>query len=94
MRLLAPDMLRRSGALILLAANLDAATATAGERGYRDALIATGRHLAAMETAAATAGLRLDDTVAFYDREVDALLFLDGLTRSVLAIVAVGPARG
>ena len=53
-------MLRRSGALIFLAADLDAATATAGERGYRDALIATGRHLAAMETAAATACLRLE----------------------------------
>ncbi len=92
--LAAPDVLRRCGALIFLAANLDAATAVTGERGYRDALLATGRHLAAMETAAATAGLRLDDTVAFYDREVDALLFLDGVTRSVLAVVAVGSARG
>ena len=90
----ASDVVRRSGALIVLAANLDGATAMAGERGYRDALIATGRHLAAMETAAAVAGLRLDAAVAFYDREVDALLFLDGLARSVLAVVAVGPARG
>ena len=87
--LASPEILRRSAALILLAADLDSATAVAGERGYRDALIATGRRLAALEAAAATASLHVE-AVGFYDREVDALFTLDGLARSVTAVVAVG----
>lgn len=87
--LASPEILARSAALILFAADLDAATAAAGERGYREALIAIGRHLAAIETAAQASALRIEP-VGFYDRAVDALLTLDGLTRSVIAVVAVG----
>jgi SagB-type dehydrogenase family enzyme len=86
--LVAPEVLSRSAALILLAADLDAATAATGERGYRAALIAVGRHLAAIEIAAASLALRIEP-VEFYDREVDALLTLDGLARGVIAVVAV-----
>jgi hypothetical protein len=91
--LASPEILHRSAALILLAADLDSATASAGERGYRDALIMTGRHLAALETIAAASALRLEP-VRVYDREVDALFYLDGLARSVLAVVAVAAGRG
>lgn len=84
----APSVLDRSNALILLVADLDAATAVAGERGYRDALIATGWRLSALDAAASAAGIGAEP-VAFYDREVDALLHLDGLARSVLAAVAL-----
>jgi hypothetical protein len=86
--LVSPEALTRSAALILLAADLDAATAAAGERGYREALIAIGRHLAAIETAAQASALHIE-TVGFHDRAVDALLTLDGLARSVIAVVAV-----
>ncbi|HET7717945.1 MAG TPA: hypothetical protein VFK86_20140 [Bauldia sp.] len=92
--LAAPGILRHAAALIFLAGNLDAATAQAGERGYRDALIAVGRHVAALETASVAAGLRIEDGVPFYDREVDALFHLDGLSRSMLHAVAVGASRG
>jgi hypothetical protein len=87
--LASPEVLSRSAALIVLAADLNAATAAASERGYRDVLIAIGRHLAALETAAAGSALHIEP-VEFYDREVDALFTLDGLTRSVIAVVAVG----
>jgi hypothetical protein len=83
-----PSVLDRTTALILLVADLDAATAAAGERGYRDALIATGRRLSALDAAASAAGIGTEP-VAFYDREVDALLHLDGLARSVLAAAAL-----
>ncbi len=86
--LVSPEILSRSAALILLAADFDAATAALGERGYRDALIAGGRHLAMIETAAAAASLNIE-TVGFHDRAVDALLALDGLSRSVIAAVAM-----
>lgn len=88
--LAAPEVLSRSAALILLAAELDAATAIAGERGYRDALIAIGRHLGMIEAAAARLSLRIEP-VGFHDREIDALFHLDGLARSIVAVVAVGP---
>jgi hypothetical protein len=84
-----PEILSRSAALILIAADLDAATAVAGERGYRDVLIDIGRRLAAIETAAQGAALYIEP-VEFYDREVDSLFTLDGLARSVIAVVAVG----
>lgn len=82
------DVLRRSAALVFLAADFGAATTVSGERGYRSVLVETGRRLAALEAAAAAAPLRLAP-VEFYDREIDALLHLDGLTRSVVAVVAV-----
>lgn len=83
-----PRLLDRSDALILLVGDLDAATAAAGERGYRNALLAAGRRLAALEAAANATAIRLEP-VAFHDRDMDALLHLDGLARSVLAAVAI-----
>jgi SagB-type dehydrogenase family enzyme len=88
--LVTPEVARRAGVLIALAVNFDAATAIGGERGYREALLDAGRHLAALSAAAETAGLGIDDAVGFYDREMDALLFLDGLARSTVAVAAVG----
>jgi hypothetical protein len=88
--LVAPEVTRRAGALIVLAADFDAATAASGERGYREALLLAGRRLAALRASAEAAGLGIDEAVGFYDRELDALLFLDGLARSAVAAVAVG----
>jgi len=87
--LAAPEVLSRSAALILLAAEFDAATAVAGERGYRDALIAIGRRLAMIDATAARLSLRIEP-VGLHDREVDALFHLDGLAQSIVAAVAVG----
>ena len=84
-----PDAFGAAAAIVFVAADLDAATARAGERGYREALIAAGRHLAAFE-AVATLPLAVR-VVPFLDREADTLLFLDGLSQSVLAVLAVEP---
>lgn len=88
--LVAPDIARRAGVVIVLAANFDAATAAAGERGYREALLLAGRQIAAVRRSAEAAGLGIDDAIGFYDREMDAALFLDGLGRSAVAAAAVG----
>jgi hypothetical protein len=82
-----PNVLCGAGAVVFLAADLAAATARAGERGYRDALIAIGRHIGAFE-AVATLPVTLR-SVPFHDCAADDLLFLDGLSRSVLAAFAV-----
>lgn len=63
---------------------LESAAAAAGERGYRDALIAAGRHALALDLAARAAGLWIQDVPDFYDRELDTLLGLDGLASSIL----------
>ncbi len=89
----APEIVDRSAALILLVADLDGATARGGERGYRDALILAGRHLAAIEGAARSASMRVEP-VSHHDREMDALLHLDGLARSVVSAVALLPDNG
>lgn len=82
-----PEALRGAGAVVFLAADLAAATAEAGEHGYRDALVAIGRHLGAFE-AVATLPLALRG-VRLHDRAADDLLFLDGLSRGVLAAFTV-----
>ena len=62
-----------------------------GERSYRVALMAAGALIHELKRASA-ADIALRE-VAYYDRELDALLGLDGLTRSVLAVLTVGPAK-
>ena len=89
-----PGLVARSEAVVLLVGALEAATRAEGERGYRDALIAAGRHAAAFDLAAATSGLRCREIVGYYDREIDDLLSLDGLSRSVLCVMAIGTAAG
>jgi len=71
---------------------LESAAAAAGERGYREALIAAGRHALALGLAARAAGLWIRDEPDFYDREIDTLLGLDGLARSILWAAALATA--
>jgi SagB-type dehydrogenase family enzyme len=78
--------------IVFLVGSLESAAALSGERGYRGALIATGRHLLALRLAAGAAGLPVREDLDTYDREVDALLSLDGIAKSVLAVVAIGSA--
>lgn len=88
-----PDAaLAGAAAIVFLAADLEAATLEAGERGYRNALIDTGRRLAALESAPPP-GVAVRP-VEFHDRAADALLYLDGLSQSVLAALAVGAVDG
>jgi hypothetical protein len=78
--------------MIFAIGELDSAAAADGERGYRDALIAAGRHSLALALAADAAGLWMREVPDFYDREVDTLLGLDGVSRSALWLAAVATA--
>jgi len=75
---------------VLIASELGLAAARHGERGYRRALMAAGAWSQAVADAAAGMGLRTD-RLDFYDREVDDLLGLDGLTRGTVAVLAIVP---
>lgn len=78
--------------MVFAIGELEAATGAAGERGYRDALVAAGRHALALDLAAQAAGLWVHEVPDFYDREVDTLLRLDGVSRSALWLAALATA--
>ncbi len=79
-------------AMLFIVGDLAGAARAEGERGYRTALMAAGRHMLAVRLAAAAAGAWSREIADFYDREVDALLSLDGLSRSVLGVILLGAA--
>lgn len=76
--------------MMFIVGRLDGAAMAEGERGYRRALMAAGRQAHVIGRAAEPAGLWCQELAGFYDREVDALLSLDGLSRSVLCAMALG----
>lgn len=59
-----------------------------GPRGYRRSLVDAGRFLAVAE--GATPPGTMTWTLDFYDNRLDAILSLDGVERSVVAVVAFG----
>lgn len=89
-----PALVKRAQAVVLLVGNLAAATLAHGERGYRNAVFATGRQAAGFDQAVGASGLWCRTVAGYYDREIDALLALDGLSQSVLCMVAIGTAAG
>lgn len=58
-----------------------------GPRGYRRSLVDVGRVLAWMDRTAVTRGISATWTIDFHDATVDEALWLDGVERSVGAIV-------
>lgn len=80
----------RPQAVLFFVGALESAAAAAGERGYRRTLVSVGRHAFALDLAAAAAGVLCREVTNFYDREVDALLGLDGLSESVLYASVLG----
>jgi hypothetical protein len=86
--LVPPAALARGSIQMFIAGNLASGFALHGERGYRLSLMAAGARLRDLGLAAAALHLR-DSRPAFHDREIDAILGLDGLTEGALAMVAV-----
>ena len=82
----------RSPLHIAIAGAFARAAAASGERGYRLALMAAGARSRQIGLIAAALGLGLAITADFYDRELDALLGLDGIDTGVLILLAIGPA--
>lgn len=80
---------RSAPAYVFVIGALENVAEIAGERGYRQALVATGRTMLALETASESAGIGCRAIERFYDREVDRLLRLDGLSCSVLGVLAL-----
>jgi SagB-type dehydrogenase family enzyme len=89
--LLGPERAAGSAVQIFVTAVFDRLAVSRGERGYRDCLIEAGRFAERLDRAAAGLGLAAVAIGDFYDREIDRLLGLDGVTAGTLAVIAVGP---
>jgi SagB-type dehydrogenase family enzyme len=87
-----PQPVRASALQIFVVGMFRQAAWTAGERGYRSALIAAGGLVRDIRLVAATLSLASVGTDAFYDREIDTIVGLDGLTAGTLYMVLVGEA--
>jgi len=65
-----------------------------GDRGYRFALLEAGAVVQNLNLVASALGLACMNVGEFFDRQIDDVLNLDGLTISTLYVVAIGkPAR-
>jgi len=75
---------------VFIAAILERSAFLYGDRGYRFAMLEAGAVVQNLNLAAYSLGLACGNLGEFYDREIDAVLALDGLTISTVYIVAIG----
>ncbi len=88
--MLQAEVVDRSAAVILITANFERTTFKYRGRGYRYALIEAGHVAQNIDLTAAGLGLAATNIGGFFDRDVDALLGLDGIAQSALYLVALG----
>lgn len=85
-----PDILAHATACIFITAIFERSTFKYQDRGYRFALIEAGHAAQNINLVACGLGMASVNIGGFYDREIDALLGLDGVTQSTLYIIAIG----
>jgi len=89
-----PGVVGRSAFLIMLTAIFERTTLKYGDRGYRFALLEAGHIAQNVCLMAEELGLGALCVGGFYDREVEALVGIDGIDESVIYMVAVGYKAG
>lgn len=88
--LVQPELTQQSSVLILISAVFDRTTFKYGDRGYRFIYLEAG-HLAQNINLVATGlGLACLNIGGFFDRQVDQILGLDGITHSTIYLAAIG----
>jgi SagB-type dehydrogenase family enzyme len=85
-----PEIAGQASLIIFITAFFSRSTFKYGERGYRFALLEAGHVAQNINLAAVGLGLGSVNLGGFYDRRVDELLDLDGLTHSTIYLVAIG----
>lgn len=88
--LVQPQLAHTSGAIVMMAATFERATQKYRERGFRFALIEAGHIGQNLLLTAHSLGLSGIPLGGYYDRRIDDLLGLDGVTHSVIYCIAVG----
>jgi SagB-type dehydrogenase family enzyme len=88
--LVQPDVGRQAAVLIFVTALFERCTFKYQDRGYRFALIEAGHIAQNLNLAAIALNYSSINIGGFFDREIDDLLGLDGVTHSTLYIIAIG----
>ena len=85
-----PDLIESAAAVILMSAVFHRTTFKYGERGYRFALIEAGHVAQNIDLIAGALHLPAANLGGFFDRELEALIDVDGVEQSIVYAVAVG----
>ena len=90
-----PDVMGSAAVVILITAVFQRTTFKYGERGYRFPLIEAGHVAQNIDLIASALDLPAANLGGFFDRELEALLDIDGVEQSLVYAVAIGsnPAR-
>ena len=89
-----PDLIGSAAVVILISAVFERTTFKYGERGYRFALLEAGHVAQNIDLVAAALRLPAANLGGFFDRELEALLELDGVEQSLVYAVAIGSPAG
>ena len=85
-----PDVIGSAAAVILITAVFERTTFKYGERGYRFTLLEAGHVAQNIDLIAAALHLPAANLGGFFDRELEALLDIDGVEHSLVYAVAIG----
>jgi SagB-type dehydrogenase family enzyme len=85
-----PDLIAAAAAVVLVTAVFQRSIFKYGERGYRFVLIEAGHVAQNVDLAATALHFGVANIAGFFDREVEALLELDGVDQSVVYAIALG----
>ncbi len=88
--LVSPELAYDASIIIFITAVFERVTFKYGERGYRFALLEAGHLAQNINLAVNGLGLGSLNIGGFFDRELDELLGLDGLTQSTIYLAAIG----
>ena len=85
-----PNLPLDTGALFFLTAVFERSTTKYGDRGYRFTLLEAGHVAQNLNIVASALGIGSVNIGGFFDRKIDAILGLDGLTHSTIYMVGIG----
>ncbi len=88
--LVQPALAHEASLLVFVTAMFERATFKYGDRGYRFALLEAGHVVQNLSLVATALGMGVIEIGGYFDRDLDELLSLDGLTHSTVCVVAVG----
>lgn len=85
-----PEVVRETSVTIFLTAIFERSIFKYGDRGYRFTLIEAGHVAQNINLVATALGLGILNIGGFFDREIDELLGIDGVTHSTLYMLGIG----
>jgi SagB-type dehydrogenase family enzyme len=88
--LIQPDIASGASLIIFITGLFERSIFKYGDRGYRYCLIEAGHVAQNLDLVSTALGLGFMNVGGFFDRRVDEFLGLDGVTHSVLYLVAIG----